>query len=119
MDSKRKIFDKSHPARQHVIDFTDLSSDTEQPPKASLKPSIVRASTGQLSGPVKNPDVKPNFTSSQDTTANGWKKIIKNPTKNQRSTSRGTSRAEPIEIGDSEDEPLPQVNLRIIVPVAL
>jgi len=102
MDSKRKVLDKSHPARQHVIDITDLTSDTEQTPKVSFKPSRNLTPAGHVSTPAAKHDVKPNL-------ADIGKKAEKNLNKSPHSHSKGTSPAQPIEIDDSGDEACPQV----------
>jgi len=54
MDNKRKILDKSHPARQHVIDFTDLDSDPDQTPEVLVKSVLKKVSSGLSSTPASN-----------------------------------------------------------------
>lgn len=95
------MLDKSHPARQHVIDITDLTSDTEQTPEVSFKSSRNLTPTGHVSTPAAKHDVKP--------FADTAKIAAKDSNKRPQSHSKGTSPAQPIEIDDSEDEPPPQV----------
>lgn len=112
MDSKRRVLGKDHPARQQVIDFTNLTSDDEQMPKPLLKSSAKKDHAGRPSTPARPSnklDVKYNLTTLAKTLPNAGKRVSSALHKSSHSLFEGTSPNDAIQIDDSEDEVLPQV----------
>jgi len=102
MDGKRRSLPKGHPARDTVIDLTDLTSDTDKSRPLSVRPlwkdkTAIRSSAGLPT----NRDIKPNLGYSP---SDDRKRLS-----TERSSSKGSSRPEAIQVDDSEDEALPQV----------
>jgi len=112
MDSKKKVLGKDLPARQHVIDFTNLTSDDEETPRALLKSPAKKDHRSPRVAPAKPPhkhDIKPSGTTPAKTLANARKRISSTLHKSPHSWYKGTSPIDAIQIDDSEDEVLPQV----------